>query len=184
MSLRLCQRKSNSRLLAAQETGYTLNSWYGKHHHEMRWWHQAHFALVGNAHGILLCLGSHQRSQTALRAVAAPGAAAAQRRLVSRDAPERHRLRRLPGLRGGAMAEDGRAGNDRAHAGGEGLVRRVLGWQHLLQQCLEPSPILDGPINDRPNAHGKAGMTVVCRSQTVSQNARPARSGSSRISSG
>jgi len=28
-----------------QETGYTLNSWYGKHHHEMRWFHQAHFAL-------------------------------------------------------------------------------------------------------------------------------------------
>jgi hypothetical protein len=28
-----------------QETGYTLNSWYGKHHHEMRWWHQTHFAL-------------------------------------------------------------------------------------------------------------------------------------------
>ena len=28
-----------------QETGYTLNSWYGKYHHEMRWWHQAHFAL-------------------------------------------------------------------------------------------------------------------------------------------
>lgn len=28
-----------------QETGYTLNSWYGKHHHEMRWYHQAHFAL-------------------------------------------------------------------------------------------------------------------------------------------
>ena len=28
-----------------QETGYTLNSWYGKFHHEMRWWHQTHFAL-------------------------------------------------------------------------------------------------------------------------------------------
>ena len=56
------------------------------------------------------------------------------------------------------MAEDGRAGNDRAHAGGDRLVRRVLGWQHLLQQCLEPSPILDGPVNDRPNAHGKATL--------------------------
>ena len=33
-----------------QETGYTLNSWYGKHHHEMRWWHQAHFALWQRAH--------------------------------------------------------------------------------------------------------------------------------------
>ena len=33
-----------------QETGYTLNSWYGKHHHEMRWWHQAHFALWKRPH--------------------------------------------------------------------------------------------------------------------------------------
>jgi hypothetical protein len=28
-----------------QETGYTLLSWGGKHHHEMRWFHQAHFAM-------------------------------------------------------------------------------------------------------------------------------------------
>jgi hypothetical protein len=30
-----------------QETGLTLNSWYGKHHTEMIWWHTAHFALWG-----------------------------------------------------------------------------------------------------------------------------------------
>lgn len=28
-----------------QETGLTYNSWYGKFHMEMVWWHQAHFAL-------------------------------------------------------------------------------------------------------------------------------------------
>ena len=28
-----------------QETGLTYNSWYGKFHMEMIWWHQAHFAL-------------------------------------------------------------------------------------------------------------------------------------------
>ena len=28
-----------------QETGYVKNSWYGKHHHEMRWFHHTHFAL-------------------------------------------------------------------------------------------------------------------------------------------
>ena len=28
-----------------QETGLIVNSWYGKFHHEMRWWHQSHFAL-------------------------------------------------------------------------------------------------------------------------------------------
>ncbi len=30
-----------------QETGLTLNSWFGKHHTEMIWWHAAHFALWG-----------------------------------------------------------------------------------------------------------------------------------------
>jgi len=28
-----------------QETGLTVNSWYGKFHLEMHWWHTAHFAL-------------------------------------------------------------------------------------------------------------------------------------------
>jgi len=31
-----------------QETGLTYNSWFGKHHMEMIWWHQAHFALWGH----------------------------------------------------------------------------------------------------------------------------------------
>jgi hypothetical protein len=31
-----------------QETGLTCNTWYGKHHTEMIWWHTAHFALWGN----------------------------------------------------------------------------------------------------------------------------------------
>ena len=31
-----------------QETGLTYNSWYGKFHLEMIWWHQAHFALWGH----------------------------------------------------------------------------------------------------------------------------------------
>lgn len=30
-----------------QETGLTYNSWFGKFHLEMEWWHQAHFALWG-----------------------------------------------------------------------------------------------------------------------------------------
>lgn len=32
-----------------QETGLTYNSWFGKFHLEMIWWHQAHFALWGRA---------------------------------------------------------------------------------------------------------------------------------------
>jgi protein-glucosylgalactosylhydroxylysine glucosidase len=31
-----------------QETGLTANSWYGKFHLEMHWWHAAHFALWGH----------------------------------------------------------------------------------------------------------------------------------------
>jgi hypothetical protein len=33
--------------LPPQETGLTMNSWYGKFHLEMYWWHAAHFALWG-----------------------------------------------------------------------------------------------------------------------------------------
>lgn len=32
-----------------QETGLTYNSWFGKFHLEMIWWHQVHFALWGRA---------------------------------------------------------------------------------------------------------------------------------------
>src|SRR5258705_5756358 len=31
--------------LPPQETGLTVNSWYGKFHLEMHWWHATHFAL-------------------------------------------------------------------------------------------------------------------------------------------
>jgi len=33
--------------LPPQETGLTFNSWYGKFHLEMHWWHGVHFALWG-----------------------------------------------------------------------------------------------------------------------------------------
>lgn len=33
-----------------QETGLTFNSWYGKFHLEMHWWHAVHFPLWGRAH--------------------------------------------------------------------------------------------------------------------------------------
>ncbi|HEY5822769.1 MAG TPA: hypothetical protein VIT44_00295 [Cyclobacteriaceae bacterium] len=33
--------------LPPQESGLTMNSWYGKFHLEMHWWHAAHFALWG-----------------------------------------------------------------------------------------------------------------------------------------
>ena len=33
--------------LPPQETGLTFNSWYGKSHLEMHWWHAVHFVLWG-----------------------------------------------------------------------------------------------------------------------------------------
>jgi protein-glucosylgalactosylhydroxylysine glucosidase len=33
-----------------QETGLTMNSWYGKFHLEMHWWHATHFALWDRIH--------------------------------------------------------------------------------------------------------------------------------------
>lgn len=35
--------------LPPQETGLTMNSWYGKYHLEMHWWHGVHFALWNRA---------------------------------------------------------------------------------------------------------------------------------------
>jgi hypothetical protein len=36
--------------LPPQETGLTCNSWHGKFHLEMHWWHAVHFALWGRPH--------------------------------------------------------------------------------------------------------------------------------------
>jgi len=43
------------------ETGLTLNSWYGKFHMEMYWWHDAHFALWGRAPLLENSLDYYQR---------------------------------------------------------------------------------------------------------------------------
>jgi predicted XRE-type DNA-binding protein len=49
-----CFRSISPRLQCAgstppQETGLTCNSWYGKFHLEMHWWHAAHFPLWGRS---------------------------------------------------------------------------------------------------------------------------------------
>ena len=40
-------RTQSAGSLPPQETGLTCNSWHGKFHLEMHWWHAAHFALWG-----------------------------------------------------------------------------------------------------------------------------------------
>ena len=43
-----------------QETGLTFNSWYGKFHLEMHWWHEAHFALWNRINLLEKSLGWYQ----------------------------------------------------------------------------------------------------------------------------
>jgi hypothetical protein len=43
-----------------QETGLTCNSWYGKFHLEMHWWHAAHFPLWGRVELLERSLGWYQ----------------------------------------------------------------------------------------------------------------------------
>lgn len=55
-----------------QETGLTFNSWHGKFHLEMHWWHAAHFALWGRPEMLEKSLGWYrsiapQARQTAAR---------------------------------------------------------------------------------------------------------------------
>src|SRR6185369_16817391 len=47
--------------LPPAETGLTCNSWYGKFHLEMHWWHAAHFALWGRVEMLERSLGYYDR---------------------------------------------------------------------------------------------------------------------------
>ncbi len=53
-----------------QETGLTVNSWYGKSHLEMHWWHAAHFALWNRLHLLEKSLGWYERILPGARALA------------------------------------------------------------------------------------------------------------------
>jgi hypothetical protein len=53
-----------------QETGLTYNSWYGKPHLEMHWWHGIHFALWGREQLLENSLGWYQHVKANARAIA------------------------------------------------------------------------------------------------------------------
>ena len=53
-----------------QETGLTYNSWYGKFHLEMIWWHQAHFALWGHPELLERTLGWYEKAEPIARRIA------------------------------------------------------------------------------------------------------------------
>jgi hypothetical protein len=54
-----------------QETGLTYNSWYGKFHLEMHWWHEAQFALWGHPDLLEHSLDWYFRAEPGARAIAA-----------------------------------------------------------------------------------------------------------------
>ncbi len=53
-----------------QETGLTYNSWFGKYHLEMIWWHTAHFALWGHPEMLERTLPWYETALDAARAIA------------------------------------------------------------------------------------------------------------------
>lgn len=57
--------------LPPQESGLTFNSWHGKFHLEMHWWHAAHFALWGRLPLLERSLGYYDRILPRARATAA-----------------------------------------------------------------------------------------------------------------
>lgn len=57
--------------LPPQETGLTCNSWRGRFHLEMHWWHAAHFALWGRPDLLRRSMGFYQRILPAAQATAA-----------------------------------------------------------------------------------------------------------------
>ena len=52
---------NSSGSLPPQETGLVQNSWFGKFHHEMHWWHAAHFPLWGREQMLLQSLDYYRR---------------------------------------------------------------------------------------------------------------------------
>jgi hypothetical protein len=52
---------NSSGTLPPQETGLVQNSWSGKFHHEMHWWHAAHFPLWGREELLMRSLDYYRR---------------------------------------------------------------------------------------------------------------------------
>ncbi|MDE5840813.1 MAG: hypothetical protein K2H49_07825, partial [Muribaculaceae bacterium] len=53
-----------------QETGLTYNSWFGKFHLEMIWWHQAQFALYGHEDLLARTLPWYEKAEANARSIA------------------------------------------------------------------------------------------------------------------
>ena len=99
--------------LPPQETGLSCNSWRGKFHLEMHWWHAAHFAAVGPARAARAqprrgTRGSCRRRGETARAQGYGGARwPKQVGPDGRESPSEHRA--VPGLAAAAPDLPGRA---------------------------------------------------------------------------
>ncbi|WP_422115875.1 hypothetical protein [Brachybacterium sp. UNK5269] len=67
---RYLQRVHAAGVLPPAETGLLANSWRGKFHLEMHWWHAAHFALWGDAGSLRRGLGFYAAALPGARATA------------------------------------------------------------------------------------------------------------------
>lgn len=56
--------------LPPQETGLTMNSWYGKFHLEMHWWHGVHFSLWDRTHLLENSLDWYSKAMSGARETA------------------------------------------------------------------------------------------------------------------
>ncbi|ATG53560.1 hypothetical protein CFK41_01275 [Brachybacterium ginsengisoli] len=68
---RYVQRVHAAGVLPPAETGLLANSWRGKFHLEMHWWHAAHFAVWGDAASLRRSLDFYGRALPVARATAA-----------------------------------------------------------------------------------------------------------------
>jgi len=53
-----------------QESGLTYNTWFGKYHLEMHWWHAAHFALWGKSDLLERSMGWYKQAEPNATAIA------------------------------------------------------------------------------------------------------------------
>ena len=63
-------RVQEASIVPPQETGLTYNSWFGKPHLEMHWWHATHYALWGRIELLEKSLDWYKRNAYIARSIA------------------------------------------------------------------------------------------------------------------
>ena len=138
-----------------QETGETFNSWFGKAHLEMHWWHAAHFPLWNRAAML-------ERSLPWYRAHPSGGA----------------RERRAAGLSRRALAEDGRTRRTRQPVGDRRLPHLAAAASDLSGRARVPSsprpPRARALSRSRVRVGGVHGVVSVVGPGAATVRARPA----------